>query len=98
MNRNGGLLGRPTRQSPWRILTILAAGFLLGAILTKLAAWFLPQSPVREFFTTTVSASFGPLSVDLLVVALTLGPLVLNVNLFSVAGVLLVAYVARMML
>jgi hypothetical protein len=80
------------------VVTILALGFLLGALLTKFSIWFLPQGPFREFFTTTVSASLGPLSVDLLVIAFTLGPLVLNVNLFSVAGVLVVAYVARMML
>jgi hypothetical protein len=71
---------------------------MLGALLTKLSLWFLPEGPFREFFTTTVSASVGPVSVDLLVIAITLGPLVLNVNLFSVAGVLVVAYVARMML
>lgn len=71
---------------------------MLGALLTKLSLWFLPEGPFREFFTTTVSASIGPVSVDLLVIAITLGPLVLNVNLFSVAGVLVVSYVARMML
>jgi hypothetical protein len=73
-------------------------GFILGALLTKLSLWFIPEGPFREFFTTTVSASVGPVSVDLLVIAITLGPLVLNVNLFSAAGVLVVAYVARMML
>jgi len=71
---------------------------LLGAILTKLSVLFIPEGPFREFFTTTISASIGPLSVDLLVIAFTLGPIVLNVNLFSVAGVVAVAYVARMML
>lgn len=76
----------------------MALGFLLGAILTKLSVLFIPEGPFREFFTTTISASFGPLSVDLLVIAFTLGPIVLNVNLFSVVGVLVVAYVGRMML
>ncbi len=97
MNGHVGLV-RATEHSPWRAVTIVTAGFLLGAILTKLSVLFVPQGPFREFFTTTVSASFGPLSIDLLVVAFTLGPVVLNVNLFSIAGVLLVAYVARMML
>ena len=91
-------MGRPSARSPWRVVTILVLGFLLGAILTKLSLWFLPEGPFREFFTTTVSASVGPLSMDLLVIAFTLGPIVLNVNLFSVAGVLLVAYLSRMML
>lgn len=79
-------------------MTILVLGFLLGAILTKLSLWFIPEGPFREFFTTTISASLGPLSVDLLVIAFTLGPVVLNINLFSVAGVLVVAYFSRMML
>ncbi len=89
---------RPTGRSHWRVVTILVVGFLLGAILTKLSLWFLPEGPFREFFTTTVSASVGALSVDLLVIAFTLGPIILNVNLFSVAGVVAVAYVSRMML
>lgn len=89
---------RPVARSPWRVVTILVLGFLLGAILTKLSLWFLPEGPFREFFTTTISASVGPLSVDLLVVAFTLGPIVLNVNLFAVAGVVVVAYVSRMVL
>ena len=91
-------MARPTERSPWRVIAIFALGLLLGAILTKLSVLFLPEGPFREFFTTTVSARFGPLSVDLLVLAFTLGPIALNVNLFSVAGVLLVAYVARLML
>lgn len=98
MTRGDGLLARPVARSPWRLVTILVLGFLLGAILTKLSLWFLPEGPFREFFTTTVSASVGPLSMDLIVLAITLGPIALNVNLFSVAGVLLVAYVSRMLL
>jgi hypothetical protein len=80
------------------VITILVLGFMLGAILTKLSLWFIPEGPFQEFFTTTISASLGPLSVDLLVIAFTLGPVVLNANLFSVAGVLVVAYFSRMML
>lgn len=89
------------RQSPrnrWRVMWILVGGFLLGAALTKLSVLFLPEGPFLEFFTTTVSASVGPLSMDLIVVALTVGPLILNVNLFSVGGVVLVAYLVRMLL
>ena len=98
MTRGDGLLVRPVGRSPWRIAVILVLGFMLGAIMTKLSVLFIPEGPFREFFTTTISASFGPLSVDLLVIAVTLGPIVLNANLFSVVGVLMVAYVARMML
>ncbi len=98
MSRGEGLLLRPRERSAGRVLGIVALGFLLGALLTKLSVLFIPEGPFREFFTTSISASIGPLSVDLLVIALTVGPLVLNVNLFSIAGILVVAYVARMML
>lgn len=98
MNRGDGLLVRPSARSPWRIVAIFGLGFLVGAILTKLSVLFIPQGPFREFFTTTVSASVGPVSIDLLVLAFTLGPIVVNLNLFTVAGVVAVAYLARMML
>ncbi len=98
MSRSEGLLLRPQGRSTWRVLGIVALGFALGALLTKLSVIFLPEGPFLEFFTTSVAATFGPLSVDLLVIALTVGPLTLNVNLFSIAGVLLVGYIARLWL
>lgn len=93
-----GLLVRQSPRNRWRVIGILAGGFLLGAALTKLSVLFLPEGPFLEFFTTTVSASVGPLSMDLIVVAFTVGPLLLNANLFSLAGVVIVAYLTRMML
>ena len=65
MTRGDGLLVRPSPRSPWRVVTILVLGFIFGAILTKLSLWFIPEGPFREFFTTTVTASVGPLSVYL---------------------------------
>lgn len=91
-------MGRPRERSPGRVITIVALGFLLGAVLTKLSVLFIPEGPFREFFTTTISATLGPLSLDLLVLAFTLGPLILNVNLFTIAGILVVAYLSRLML
>lgn len=77
---------------------MVAAGLVLGALLTELAALALPASAARQFFITTVAASLGPLTVDLQVVALTLGPLLLRVNILSVVGVILVAWFARSLL
>ncbi|MBI4513368.1 MAG: DUF4321 domain-containing protein [Gemmatimonadetes bacterium] len=91
-------LTRPDRRSPWRRVAILASGFVLGALLTQLATLFLPESAAREFFTTTVSASLGPVSLDLWVLALTVGPLAIRVNVFTVVGILLVALFARRLL
>jgi hypothetical protein len=70
-------------------------GVFLGALFSKLATRYLPDSAGREFLTTTVSASLGPLGVDLVAVSFVIGPLVLNVNVLSVVGVLIVALVMR---
>ena len=72
-----------------------------GAVLllfTELVILTLPQSAARQFFITTVSASLGPLSIDLHVLALTLGPLILRLNILSVIGILLIAWFARSLL
>lgn len=71
---------------------------MVGALLTELMALALPPSAARQFFITTVSATLGPLALDLKVVALTLGPLVLRANILSLVGVLLVAWFARSLL
>ena len=91
------LVGRPER-SPRRIVAVIGSGFILGALLTELMTLALPSSAARQFFITTVAASLGPLTVDLHVVAITLGPLILRANILSVAGILLVAWFVRSLL
>lgn len=88
--------GRQRRT--WRRITlVIVGGLLLGALLTQLVA-LLPDSAARQFFITTVSASVGPVAADLRVVALTLGPLVVRVNVLSAVGIVLVAWFARSLL
>lgn len=91
LGRRRGLTGR-------RVVLVVAAGFVVGALLTELMALALPASAARQFFITTVSASLGPLALDLQVMALTLGPLVLRANILSLVGVVLVAWFARSLL
>jgi len=67
----------------------------LGALLTKIAVIFMPDSAARDFLTTAVSASLGPLSIDLIAVAFVLGPLTINLNALSLVGVLIVGLVMR---
>lgn len=70
-------------------------GLFLGALFSRLAIRYLPDSAGREFLTTSVSASFGPLGIDLVAVAFVIGPIVLNLNALSLVGILLVALVMR---
>ena len=85
----------PRRRSMSRLLWTIVVGLFLGALFTKLAVLYLPDSAAREFLTTSVSASFGPLGIDLIAVAFAVGPLTLNLNALSLVGILLVALVMR---
>lgn len=92
-------LSRPReRGSVRRTSAIVVGGLLLGGLLSELVAHTLPASAAREFFVTTVSASLGPLTVDLLVIAFTVGPIILRVNILSVVGILVTAWFARSLL
>jgi len=77
---------------------VIASGFVVGALLTELMALTLPDSAAQQFFITTVAASLGPLSIDLNVIALTIGPLILRANFLSLVGIVLVAWFARSLL
>lgn len=94
MQRGGNMIG-PRRQSGWRLVGTLVVGLFLGALLTQLVVIFLPESAARSFLATTVSASIGPVGVDLLAVAMVVGPLTVDLNVLSLIGVLLVALVVR---
>lgn len=85
----------PRRRTGNRVVWTVIVGLFVGALLTRLATLFMPESAGRGFLTTSVSASLGPLGIDLIAIAVVLGPLTLNLNALSVVGVLLVALVVR---
>jgi hypothetical protein len=85
----------PRRDAVPRMAWAVLVGLFLGALFTKMAVLFMPDSAAREFLTTSVSASFGPLSLDLIAIAIVLGPLTLSVNALTLVGILLVALVMR---
>jgi hypothetical protein len=74
----------------------LVLGLFLGGLLTKLAEAGLPDGTApREFLLTSVDASVGPLSVDLVAVAFILGPVTLTLNFLTIVGVTIVAMIIR---
>lgn len=83
------------RRGIVRLTWTLVLGLFLGGLLTKLAEMFLPDSAAREFLTTSVVAAIGPFSIDLVAVALTLGPLTVTLNVLSLVGIGIVALIAR---
>ncbi len=82
-------------RRPGFYLGVLVSGFVVGGFLNALLERFLPDSAAKAFFTYTVAPTVGPVSLDLLVVSFTLGPIGLHVSLLSLVGVLLAYLVAR---
>jgi hypothetical protein len=74
---------------------VLAAGFITGGLLTQVARKFLPPGAAKEFFTTGVTPSIGPLPLDLVFIMFALGPIALDVSLLSLVGVLIAYLIAR---
>ncbi|HEY4100259.1 MAG TPA: DUF4321 domain-containing protein [Gemmatimonadales bacterium] len=82
-------------KRPRFYLGVLVIGFIIGGFARELLARFLPDSAARSFFTFSVTPSIGPVSVNLLVVSFSLGPLGLNVSVLSLIGVAVAYYLAR---
>ncbi|HEX6308884.1 MAG TPA: hypothetical protein VFZ69_11890 [Longimicrobiales bacterium] len=85
----------PRREAVPRMVWAVIVGLFLGALFTKVAVLFMPDSAAREFLTTAVSASLGPLSIDLIAVAFVIGPLTVSLNALSLVGILLVGLLMR---
>jgi uncharacterized protein DUF4321 len=74
---------------------VLAIGFVVGGALTQIARRFLPAGAVKEFLTTGVTPTIGPLQIDLVIIKFALGPVALDVSLLSLVGVLIAYLIAR---
>ncbi len=74
---------------------VLAIGFVVGGVLTQVARRFLPPGAVKEFLTTGMTPSFGPLPIDLIILKFALGPVAIDVSLLSLVGVLIAYLIAR---
>lgn len=83
------------RRNVIRITWTVVLGLFLGGLFTLLSELFLPESAARDFLTTSVAAAVGPVSVDLVAVAFTVGPLLVTLNVLSLVGIALVALVVR---
>ena len=87
--------GGASRRRPLYHAVVLAIGFVVGGFMTVAARTFLPAGAVKEFLTTGVTPSIGPLQLDLVILRMAIGPVALDVSLLSLVGVLLAYLIAR---
>ena len=85
----------PSKHRPVFHVLVLASGFVAGGLLTQVARRFLPAGAVKEFLTTGLTPSIGPMPIDLLILKITVGPVALDVSLLSLLGVLIAYLIAR---
>ncbi len=77
------------------ILLALLGGVLLGSALGQLLGVLLPAGVVRDFFIRAATPGLTqPVTVDLLVMTLTLG-FTFKLNIVALLGVVLMAYLLR---
>ena len=93
MASKGGL--PRARHRPGFYALILTVGFIAGGVLNVVARRFLPTGAVKEFLTTGVTPTFGPLHIDLVILKFVLGPMALDVSLLSLLGVVIAYLIAR---
>jgi len=74
------------RKSPWILFVFLLIGGLLGGILGEILQVISPQGTIQNIFSTHFSVGITqPLTLDLILVKLTLG-FRLKINILSILG------------
>ena len=74
---------------------MLALGFIAGGAMQQAARILFPAGAAKEFLTAGVTASVGPLPIDLVIMRFALGPVAIDVSLLSLVGVLVAYLIAR---
>ena len=74
---------------------LLTVGFILGGFLHAFLVRVLPDGAPKQVLTFAVAPRFGPFSLDLLVMSVTIGPIILTVSVMAVVGVILAYLLAR---
>ena len=84
----------PRRQRFGVLVLWLAAGAVIGSLVGQLIGLILPEGVVRQFFLTGTNIGFGPGTLDLAVLSITVG-FRLTINVVGVLGILFAGYYFR---
>jgi len=76
------------------ILMIIFFGALIGSALGEVVAALIPGGVVKQFFLKSAAASFGPATVNIIILTFTLG-VSFKINVMGIIGILIAAYALR---
>lgn len=82
------------KKSPAFIILVIVIGALIGSALGEIIAYVIPGGVVKDFFLKSVSASFGPGTINIIILTFTLG-FSLKLNIIGVFGIFIAAYILR---
>ena len=74
---------------------VLTIGFVAGGALTQAARLFLPAGAAKQVLTAGITPAFGPITINLGLIAFTIGPVVIDVSIVGLFGVLVAYLIAR---
>jgi hypothetical protein len=84
-----------SRHRPGFHALVLAIGFIAGGAIQQTARILFPAGAAKEFLTAGVTATVGPLNIDLILVKFAVGPVAIDVSLLSLVGVVVAYLIAR---
>lgn len=76
------------------VFLIIVLGAMLGSAFGQIIGKVLPKGPVKSFFLTSVPVGFRTVHMDLAVFTFDIG-FMLRLNIISLVGVVLLAYLLR---
>ncbi len=76
------------------LILVVVLGAIVGSALGTLLGKVLPEGTVKGFFLKSVGVGFRPIHIDIAVLTFDFG-LMLRLNIISIVGVLLTAYILR---
>ena len=76
------------------LVLVLLLGLIIGSAIGKMLGALLPEGAVRTFLVEGLAYTFGPHTLNLVVMTLTFG-FALDVNVMGVLGVILLAQLLK---
>ena len=77
----------------WIIFAVIL-GALIGSAIGEVIGLLLPGGVVKDFFLRAIDFGFGPATLDLVLISVTLG-FSMKLNIIGVIGIFLAAYILR---